>query len=106
MKNPGHRDFFFGRKSRVPGFFGFFFGRKFFGHCAPDQNIEWHPNEGRLWHPWGGGEEFAVLSCRGKNWAFLRIKKGGYIGFSNCHILVTCGHEGGVPPFLGQIVVT
>ena len=32
--------------------------------------------------------------------AFLCIKTGGYIGFLNCQILVTCGHEGGTSFFV------
>ena len=31
--------------------------------------------------------------------AFVGIKTGGYIGFLNYQILVTCGHEGGTPFF-------
>ena len=34
--------------------------RKFFGCCAPDQNIEWHPNEGGADGILGGRGEFAV----------------------------------------------
>ena len=53
MKNPGYRDFLPKKKKiLVPGIFiqknpGYRdLQGKFFGRFAPDQNTEWHPNEG------------------------------------------------------------
>ena len=58
VKNPGYRFFFL---EENPGCLDL--RRKIFGRCAPDQNIDRHPNGGGADDVLGGG--YRNISCTG-----------------------------------------